>query len=176
MIDVLHIREKERPAREQIEWFHTLQALLPDAQIYINDRLDAAFAVHARGVQLAWHSIGVQSAKRLMQPGCRIGCSVHNVQEAVNAQSAGADFVLFGHVYETASKAGLAGRGAGALRTVVEAVSLPVIALGGITSSNVSDVMKTGCAGVAVMSAFFMNMDDESELIKIRYELDKRRL
>lgn len=175
MIDVLHIREKQRTAREHIEWYMALKKLLPQSRITINDRLDAAIAVKADGVQLAWHSVDVWIAKQILPSRCLIGCSVHNIEEATTAEAGGADYVLFGHVYETDSKAGLAGRGVAALQAVVSAVSIPVIALGGITADHVAEVMKSGCAGVAVMSAFFSAPDSEIVLRKMRDTLDKRR-
>jgi thiazole tautomerase (transcriptional regulator TenI) len=170
--DVLHIREKHRPAREQTEWFRALRTLLPDKAIFINDRLDAAWAVHADGVQLAWHSLPPEQARLLLPIISVIGCSVHSPEEALAAQLGGADYVLFGHVYQTTSKEGLPARGLAALQETVQAVSIPVIAIGGITANRVPDVLNTGCAGVAVMSAFFEAPDATAELLTFRRALD----
>jgi thiamine-phosphate diphosphorylase len=172
--DVLHIREKHRSAREQTEWFRALRTVLPDKAIFINDRLDAAWAVHADGVQLAWHSLPPEQARLLLPIISVIGCSVHSPVEALAAQLGGADFVLFGHVFQTASKEGLDGRGVVALRETVEAVAIPVIAIGGITAAHVSEVMASGCAGIAVMSAFFAAPDANAAVLALRRALDNR--
>jgi thiazole tautomerase (transcriptional regulator TenI) len=169
-IDCLHIREKQRPAREVIEWYHAIKAVLPQVQICINDRLDAAWAVQADCVQLAWHSLDVAQARALLAEQTRIGVSVHNIEEIQLA--ADADFFLFGHVFETASKSGLIGRGVDTLLEVVQQTSKPVIALGGINSKRITQVMASGCAGVAVMSGFFEIDQVEIELLKIREALD----
>ena len=155
----LHIREKQRSAREIFSWYMSLRTLLPQVQIYINDRLDVAGAVGADGVQLAWHSLPLVEAKRLLPNKTRIGCSVHHADEAVECAANGAHFVLYGHIFETASKVGLAPRGLYALHEVVQASPVPVIALGGIQADNLASVLATGCAGVAIMSGFFYAQD-----------------
>jgi thiazole tautomerase (transcriptional regulator TenI) len=175
-IDVFHIREKHRTAREYMEWFNALRELLPDVRIVVNDRADVAFAIQADGVQLAWHSIGVDDARMMLPATCQVGCSVHNTDEAIKAQNGGADFVLFGHVFATTSKPGLEPRGVDLLKQVVRSVTIPVIALGGISSQNIERLSVDCGAGVAIMSAFFTAQDADTELIKIRNELDKRRL
>jgi thiamine-phosphate diphosphorylase len=83
----------------------------------------------------------------------RIGISVHSFDEAVEADALGADYVTFGHVFPSQSHPGEAGRGLDALADIVERLSIPVMAIGGITIANVQEVLATGCAGVVVMSA-----------------------
>ena len=83
----------------------------------------------------------------------RVGFSVHSFDEAVEADALGADYVTFGHLFPTQSHPGEPGRGLAALAEIVERVEIPVLAIGGITSANLHDVLATGCAGVVVMSA-----------------------
>jgi thiazole tautomerase (transcriptional regulator TenI) len=173
-IDCIHIREKQRTAREIIEWYQAIKSLIPTAQICMNDRLDAAWAVQADAVQLAWHSLEVAQARALLSAQTRIGVSVHNVQEMKAAIDA--DFFLFGHVFETASKAGLPGRGIEALHELVQQTTKPVIALGGVNSQRIVQVMQSGCTGVAVMSGFWEAEQAELELLKIREALDMENL
>ncbi len=83
----------------------------------------------------------------------RIGLSVHSFDEAVVAESIGADYVTFGHVFTTPSHPGEPPRGLDSLAAIVEQVNIPVLAIGGITHANVADALSTGCAGVVVQSA-----------------------
>jgi thiamine-phosphate pyrophosphorylase len=83
----------------------------------------------------------------------RVGFSVHSFDEAVEADTLGADYVTFGHVFPTQSHPGEPGRGLDALAEIVTRLDIPVLAIGGITLGNLPDVLATGCAGVVVMSA-----------------------
>lgn len=83
----------------------------------------------------------------------RVGISVHSLWEAVEAESLGADYVSFGHVFPTGSHPGMPGRDVAALAEIVERLEIPVLAVGGIDHANVNRVLATGCAGIAVLSA-----------------------
>ncbi|WP_248924797.1 thiamine phosphate synthase [Paenibacillus hamazuiensis] len=172
LIDVVHIREKHRTARDIMRWHHALAEALPHTRIYINDRVDAAAAVDAPGVQLGYASVPPATARRMLVAGTRIGRSVHSAAEAEEAQAAGADFVIFGHVYATGSKEGLAPRGPEALADVVRAVDVPVIAIGGIEPDKVGEVLSTGAAGIAVMSSVFFHADPGRQAALFRAALD----
>ncbi|MNC47919.1 Regulatory protein TenI [compost metagenome] len=103
-------------------------------------------------MQLAWHSLQPQTVKTRW-PQLLVGASVHTSQEAAEAFAQGADYVLFGHVYESASKPGLAPRGLHVLKdTVLLTRGQPVIALGGILPAHVPELLRTGAAGFAVLS------------------------
>jgi thiazole tautomerase (transcriptional regulator TenI) len=171
-IDVLHIREKHRSARELLLWYTTLQTLLPQTRIYINDRLDVAAAVKAPGVQLGYNSLPLPFARAVLPAQTIIGCSAHSVADAVQAHQDGAAYIIYGHIYETSSKMGLEPRGVAALAQVVAASSLPVIAIGGIEPTRVDAVLATGCAGIAVLSAFFLHPTPREQLQRFREALD----
>lgn len=117
----------------------------------VNDRLDVALAVKVP-CQLREDSLPLAAARRVA-PLLPLGRSVHSVTQAVAAAQDGADYLLFGHVFATASKEGVAPRGIAALAEVVQAVPLPVLAIGGIRTENVQAVMESGCAGIVVQSA-----------------------
>jgi thiamine-phosphate diphosphorylase len=89
----------------------------------------------------------------------RIGMSAHTLEEAIEAEAMGVDYVTFGHLFLTPSHPGEAGRGIDALADVVERLAIPVLAIGGINHVNVGDVLATGCAGVAVISAILEHAD-----------------
>jgi thiamine-phosphate pyrophosphorylase len=124
------------------------------ALLLINDRVDVALACEADGVHLRSDSLPVNVARRLLGDARIIGVSAHSVEEAVRAESEGADFVVLGPVCETPSK-----REYGAplgLRPLEEAARrcrIPVLAIGGITAARVAEVQKTGVSGVAVVSS-----------------------
>src|SRR5680860_574028 len=92
-------------------------------------------------------------------PFARFGLSVHTLWEAVEAESLGADYVSFGHVFPTGSHPGVPGRDVAALAEVVDRLEIPVLAVGGIDHVNVTRVLATGCARIAVISAIFDNPD-----------------
>ncbi|MFC0214542.1 thiamine phosphate synthase [Paenibacillus chartarius] len=152
-VTAIHLRERASTAAELLACIERMRKLGVAAErIIVNDRADVAGAAGVRGVQLAGHSIGAAAARRLF-PQLRIGVSVHSEAEAIRAAVDGADYVLYGHIYETASKPGVASRGLEALRSVAEHVpQLPVLAIGGITPQRVPEVLAAGAQGVAVMS------------------------
>lgn len=158
--DCVQIREKRAPARDTLalalDLLRAVSEFSLEGQVFVNDRLDVAMAADLHGVHLATKSLPVAVAhdlrRRFSWPGV-IGCSVHGLQEAMDAESAGADYVTFGHVFPSLSHTDREPQGLGALRRVVENLSIPVIAIGGIDPSNVGSVLETGCSGVAVIGA-----------------------
>ncbi|WP_067931795.1 thiamine phosphate synthase [Alicyclobacillus kakegawensis] len=158
--DVIQWREKKAPAGPS---YADCQSLLRDlaaarlsAALLVNDRLDVAMALGADGVHLAAKSLPVAAVRRVVKesgwPGL-IGCSVHSYAAAIAAAEQGADYITFGHVFASESHPGVPPRGLAELRRIVESVSIPVIAIGGIDKSNVDLVLATGCSGVAVIGA-----------------------
>ncbi|PFG06244.1 thiamine phosphate synthase [Bacillus sp. es.034] len=158
-IDMLHIREKNWTGAELIETVDELSAAgIPLRKLSINDLADIACMKHVRGVQLGHHSAPVGLVKEHF-PSLKIGSSVHSMQEARLACDEGADFLLYGNVYETTSKPGKQGTGIANLEDIVLNIPLPVIAIGGITPGRVADIVRTGAKGVAVLSGIFLSED-----------------
>ena len=124
-------------------------------RVLVNDRLDVALAAGAHGVHLRGDSVPAARVRAVAPPGFLVGRSVHGVDDAVRAwRDGGVDLLVFGHVYETASKAGLAPAGTARLRQVVESTPIPVLALGGITADRFDDVASSGAAGFAAIRLF----------------------
>ncbi|MCM3718333.1 thiazole tautomerase TenI [Fictibacillus phosphorivorans] len=164
-VTALHIREKTKTAKELSELLEQLKRNgVPMSKIIVNDRVDVAVCWQTRGVQLAYHSLDA-ALVRAAFPDRMIGCSVHSLGEAQNAQQKGADFLLYGHVFKTESKRELDPRGIGQLHQLVEQTSVPIIAIGGINPNNVCDVLQTGAAGIAVMSGI---LEAESPLEAVK--------
>lgn len=151
-VTAFHLRERSVTSLELLRACEQLvsEGVSPRS-IIINDRADVAVAAGVKGVQLAWHSMPVDAVKRSFSR-LMIGKSVHSCEEARQAEQAGSDYVIFGHVFATASKATAPPRGIEALRQTASSVQIPVIAIGGILPKHVSAIAHAGAAGIAVMS------------------------
>ena len=123
------------------------------AALVVNDRLDVAMAMGADGVHLGGGSLPVGEVRRLVSGGMLVGASVHSLEEAVRAEGDGADYLVLGTIFETASHPGRAPAGLDLVARVTSAVRIPVIAIGGITAGNARSVMDAGASGVAVIRA-----------------------
>jgi len=155
-VKAIQLREKDLSGRDLFllaERSHKLcQAY--HAALFINDRVDVAMAVDAAGVQLSKSSLPLVTARALLGPQKIIGISTHSLQEAKEAKQNGADFILFGPVYFTTSKAAYGEpQGLAALKTIVDNISLPVYAIGGIKAENIKSTKNCGVRGVALISA-----------------------
>jgi thiamine-phosphate diphosphorylase len=129
----------------------------PEAAVFVNGRPDVAAAVGAHGVQLAGGDLSPVDARQVLGPGW-IGRSVHGVAEAEDAVAEGADFLLVGSVYETASHPGRRPAGLGLVRAAV-ALGRPVIAIGGIDPERAREAREAGAYGVAAIRALWWAAD-----------------
>jgi thiamine-phosphate pyrophosphorylase len=154
----VQLREKDLAVRDLLALARDLRESTRrhGARLIVNDRVDVALAAGADGVQRTHVSLPVSALRAIASPGFLIGASTHSVAEARAAEADGADFVVFGPVYDTPSKRVYgAPQGLGALETVASAVSRPVIAVGGITPARVREVLAVGAAGVAVIRGIY---------------------
>lgn len=155
-VRAVQLREKDLGAADLLALAQPLRELTRrfGTKLFINDRVDVALAVEADGVQRGHTSLPISLMRAVAGAGLLIGASVHSLEEARVAQRDGADFLVFGPVYDTPSKRPYGPpQGVEALTRVVESVGIPVFAIGGITSERVHEVKKTGAHGVAVISA-----------------------
>ena len=152
-VNVVQIREKDMAAGALLELAERLRSITEGrALLFVNDRLDVAMACHADGVQLGEESLPVAHARRAV--GTRealIGRSVHDVEGARAAADAGADLLLVGMVYGSASHPGQRPGGTALVREVTASVSAPVLGIGGVTVANAPAVIEAGASGVAVV-------------------------
>jgi thiamine-phosphate pyrophosphorylase len=125
----------------------------PDVLFIVNDQVDIAAAVKADGVHLGQDDLPIQQARKLLGNDRIIGISTHDPDQAMVAQVAGADYIGYGPIFTTATKDAGPLQGIEGLRKVRSAVSVPIIAIGGITKKNIVDVFKAGADGAAVISA-----------------------
>ncbi len=139
----LQLREKDLDARELIELTRQLRVICDrhSARLLVNDRIDIAIAARADGVHLPTKSFAVADARVLFGPRGLIGVSTHRDTEVIAASEAGADFVVYGPVFDPLSKdAYTSARGADGLIAACNAASVPVFALGGIDAQRVRDL------------------------------------
>jgi thiazole tautomerase (transcriptional regulator TenI) len=132
----------------------------------VNDRVDIALAARAHGVQLTAKSLELADVQKIA-PALKIGASVHSAQEAAEAEKAGADWCVAGHVLETPSHPGEPRRESNFINELVAEVSIPVIAIGGVRPEHVRLLIHKGAHGVAAIRGIWE--DENSELAASRY-------
>lgn len=173
-VDWIQIREKHLSAREcsklTLEALHRSASSAVDVasrvRIIVNDRLDVALAAQAGGVHLGENSLPPQEAKQLARVLHReedflIGVSCHSLEAARFAEGGGADYLFFGPIFETPSKAAYGTpQGLHRLAEVCRSISIPVLAIGGITLANSAACFSAGASGIAAIRLF----QDSSEL------------
>lgn len=172
--DWIQVRDHGAAAQDLFELASAIVAVARPrgVQVAVNDRVDLALAVSADGVQLGRRSLPIEVVRRIA-PSLRIGASVHDVAGARRAQAAGADSLTFGHVFATSSHPGESPRGLTSLAEIVTAVTVPVIAIGGITLENIDAVCRTRAGGIAVISAILGATDPATATAALRRELDR---
>jgi thiamine-phosphate pyrophosphorylase len=187
-IDWVQIREKDLSARELASLTRQTVTMAgkysakrsPVVRVLVNDRLDVAIAARASGVHLGEKSLPVAEAKRLVQSAVRqkaidesllVGASCHSIDTAQAAQRDGADYILFGPVFATPSKAAFGEpQGLDRLVQVCRSVMLPVLAIGGITLQSAESCLAAGAAGIAAIR-LFQDANDPSRVVQTLHQL-----
>lgn len=161
-VRAVQLREKDLPIRALLVLAQELRSITREygAKLFINDRVDVAVAVDADGVHLGHRSMPPEGARRVVGKDMLIGVSTHSLEEAKAAEAGGADFITFGPIFETPSKAKYGHpMGLDAIKTLIADVSIPIFAIGGIHGGNIQQVILSGAAGVAMISAIFSSPD-----------------
>jgi len=164
-VRAVQLREKDLTAAELLPLARELRDLTRrfGARLLINDRIDVALAVDADGVHLGGHSLPVAVARRLLGADRLIGISTHHIAEIAAAAAGGADFVTFGPVFATPSKAAYGPPlGLAALQAACTSTPLPVFALGGIKVDHLPALTAKGAHGLAVISAIIAAPDPKT--------------
>ena len=162
--DTIQFRQKTGATREMIEIVRQLKQLCLDSGVtlIVNDRIDVAIAAEADGVHLGQDDFPIPLARKLLGESSIIGGSAVTLEEAQKCLAEGADYIGFGPVYPTTSKADAGPvTGIKLLKQAVEAIPLPIIAIGGISVENAPEVMQAGARGIAVISAVCCQEDPE---------------
>lgn len=160
-VTCLQLREKTASAGEILTLARTLLPLCRARKVplLINDRVDIALAAGADGVHLGQDDLPLPDARALLGPDRILGATAHTVEEALRAQAEGADYLGVGAMFPTGTKTDTVPTSADTLKAICAAVSIPVVAIGGVNAQNLPTLAGTGIAGAAVVSAIFSQSD-----------------
>ena len=166
-VDLVQLREKDLTGKALLDLAQAANVRAP-GKLIINDRLDVALAARAAGVHLGGESVPVSEVTRLrgnggestLPHGFLVGRSCHSLEEALEAERSGADYVFFGPVFATPSKAQFGPpQGLDALAAVCRGLRIPVLAIGGITLESAATCVAAGAAGIAAIRLFQESSD-----------------
>ncbi|WP_313431980.1 thiamine phosphate synthase [Siminovitchia terrae] len=154
-VDRFIIRERTKSAIEYVKLIYQLNtANFNKEKLIINDRVDVAVVAGINKVQLPVHGLTLEQVQFCF-PNLQAGRSIHSLEEAEKAHRSGANWLLYGHVYETDCKKGQPARGVEELKKIAEKVPSDIYAIGGIKPSHVEELRKIRIKGIAVMSSIF---------------------
>jgi thiamine-phosphate pyrophosphorylase len=174
--DAVQFREKRAwPTRALVETAEAMRRALEGAAVclVVDDRVDVAVAAGARAVHLGRDDLAVATARRLLGADALIGGTANSLAEAFRVAATGVDYLGVGPVFGTRSKANpAASLGLDGLRTIVEAVPKPVIAIGSVTADRVRALLDAGAHGVAVISAVVCQADPAAAAREFRGAID----
>jgi thiamine-phosphate pyrophosphorylase len=173
--EMIQLRDKNLPDDELIAIGRAMRNVCDrhGALLLVNDRVRVARACGAHGVHLGRGDTPLEEARRLLGDAAVIGATAHSYEEALQADRSTADYMGFGHIDPTSSKQKTTPPvGLDELARVCAAVTMPVLAIGGITRERVADVMKAGAWGVAVIADVCTADDPRAATEHIRRTVD----
>ena len=178
-VSILQLRVKSLPPVDFLELAKQARAVTRahGCQLIINDRVDIALACGADGVHLGQDDLPLSAGRKLMGQKI-IGISTHDLDQARAAERAGADYIGFGPMFGTRTKAtGYEARGPEMLQQIRRAVTLPIVAIGGITEANVQEVWQAGADSVAIIGDVLHDNDPGAKALRIlgQYRTVKQR-
>lgn len=173
-VTMVQLREKNLSSRDFYHKALEVQKLTEayDIPLIINDRLDIAMAIGAQGVHLGQKDLPLSVVRKMLGDQMIIGASTATLVEALEAQGQGADYLGVGAMYPTKTKGDTRPVTLETLRSIVEGVSIPVVAIGGITKDNLESVKETGIAGVAVVSEILKSNFPKLKAEALKYILN----
>jgi len=164
-VSAIQLRERDLSAKELVTLAREVQAVMASrrSQLLINDRIDVALALEGVGVHLRSNSLPVSVARQLLGAQRLLGISVHAVEEAVQVESQGVDYIVLGPIYETPTKQMFGPPlGIQTLEKACRLVRIPIIGIGGVTAARVREMRCAGAFGVAVITAVLGAVNVES--------------
>ncbi len=170
----LHLRSRALGGRSYVALARRLGAAsrASGAWLVVNGRVDVAITAEAYGVQLGRGALLATDVRRIA-PGLRVGVSVHSAEE-VGELGGLPDWLLIGQLYVSKSHSGVPGRGLPFLSHVVRTARVPVVAVGGITPEHVAPILRSGAAGIAVISGVWQSSDPRRAAIRYLWEYGDR--
>ena len=167
-VQAIQLRERDLPTTELLALAHAIHDVSTPRSVplLINDRVDLSLALNLDGVHLRANSLPVSAVRRLIGPDRLIGISTHSIEEVQQANHDGADYIIFGPIFDTPSKRSFGSPlGLDALADVCRHSMVPIFAIGGITCERVRAVRRAGAHGVAVIGAL-LTRDDIGEAVR----------
>lgn len=162
---IIQYREKNKSTKEMVSEASEIKSICGDNAIFlVNDRIDVALAVGADGVHIGQDDMPICTARKLLGAEKIIGLTVHNGDEAIEAEKNGADYIGLGPIFDTSTKKD-AGKGIGPamIREVKSAIRIPVVAIGGINKENCRSVIESGADSLVAISAIVCSDDVKRE-------------
>ena len=174
-ITCVQLREKHMSDEEILKEAAALKVLCDRYQVplIINDRPDLAKKAGASGVHVGLSDMGIQKARQLLGEDFIIGGSAHNVEEALAAEAAGADYLGCGAVFGSTTKTNVTQLPIKTLKAICQAVQIPVVAIGGVSIDNLPLLARSGIAGAAVVSGLFRPEDKPAAVRAFLEQLKK---
>lgn len=171
---MIQLREKELDREAFLREARAVQALCRQYRVpfLINDAVDIAWELDADGVHVGQEDLEAGLVRERLGPDKIVGVSAHTVEEARLAESRGADYLGVGAVFSTSTKLDAGAVALDTLREICAAVSIPVVAIGGISAGNLDQLAGTGIAGAAVVSAVFAQPDIRAAASALRARLE----
>ena len=168
-VEVVQYRNKNAETRQMYEEAVRLRKICKDSLFLINDRVDIALAAEADGVHLGQSDMPCLAARKLLGYEKIIGVTVHNLAEALLAESIGANYLGVSPIFQTATKPD-AGKPAGIslIEEIRAQVDIPLIAIGGINHSNASEVVRAGADGLCAISCVVAKENVRDEILKFQ--------
>ncbi len=173
-VTCVQLREKELNDEDFLQEAFRLSALCRKYNVpfLINDNIEIAVKCNANGVHVGQEDMTAKEVRKILGENKIIGVSVHSVEEALEAVENGADYLGVGAMFSTSTKTDVDVLPTDTLKAICHAVSIPVVAIGGINKANISQLSRTGVDGVALVSAIFGAEDIEKEC-RLLYKLTK---
>lgn len=151
--DIIQLRDKELSAKELIQQGAPVRELTRQTGtvFIVNDRVDVAIALRADGIHLGQDDLSIEAAKKILGSQVLVGKSTHNLEQALEAEREGADYIGVGPVFATPTKPSYPPVGLELVKEVSERIGIPFVAIGGIQAGNIKQVLDSGAANVAVV-------------------------
>ena len=171
----IQLREKNLDEADFLSEAKEIQKLCREYKVpfIINDNVEIAAQIDADGVHVGQSDMEAGDVRKRLGPDKIIGVSAQTVEQALKAQEHGADYLGVGAVFPTGSKADATEVSHQTLKEICEAVDIPVIAIGGITKENVSELKGSGICGIAVISAIFAQKDIRKAAAELKQKVEE---
>ena len=174
-VTIVQLREKSASTREFYEQAVRIKNITDEygVSLIINDRIDIALSVNAAGVHIGQSDIPAKVARKIIGEVMVLGVSASSVREALQAQNDGADYLGVGAMFPTGTKTDAQTVSMEELRHIRQAVSIPIVAIGGINRENAASFRDTGIDGLAVVSAIISQADIKRAAEELRFQFQK---